>query len=143
MPRFGGQPNVVRFAVLPHTITSDVLPRRDLLVGGAPNHSNDPALDGFRFRCYYYITMAWYVTTLLCGVAYSSHIHRPRGRTVPDRGQAPDAGLGGLLSASLGPRSLMRWPLGSQNPYRWSDVHVSTTFVVSLALALVLIVYVP
>ena len=152
----------VAFSAQPllHTVTSEVLPRRwrahgqaanmasnglgsitGLIVGGALNRSGDPGADGFRY--YFYMAAAWYIlAVILCLVAY----HPPptpkqsefRGQTWAKLSKLDWTGYfllaGGLVLFCLG----LSW---SESPYPWSDPHVSATFAVGLALALLLVVY--
>lgn len=150
---FGAQP-------LLHTVTSEVLPRRwrgwgqaanmtsnglgsilGLLIGGALNRTNDPTSDGFRY--YFYMAMAFYLAAVLLTIAAYNPPETERqkqfaGRTM-DKLKMLDW-VGYLLLAS----GLVLFCVGlswSQNPYPWSDAHVSATFAVGLALAVCLIGY--
>lgn len=150
---FGVQP-------LLHTVTSEVLPRRwrawgqaadmvsnglgsicGLLVGGALNRTNDPTSNGF--RNYFHMAMGWYVfAAVLCLVAYNPPETEKqkefKGRTADKLRMLDWIGYallaGGLVLFCIG----LSW---SQNPYPWSDAHVSATFATGLALAVGLVVY--
>lgn len=152
----------ISFGVQPllHTVTSEVLPRRwrawgqaanmtsnglgsvlGLLVGGALNRTNDANSDGFRY--YFYITMAFYIASvLLTVVAYNPpETERQRefgGRTLDKLKMLDWIGYfflaSGLVLFCMG----LSW---TQNPYPWTDAHVSATFAVGLVLALCLVGY--
>ncbi|KAF7561126.1 hypothetical protein G7046_g3004 [Stylonectria norvegica] len=152
----------ISFAVQPllHTVTSEVLPRRwrawgqaadmisnglgsicGLLVGGALNRTNSPASNGFRH--YFLMAMAWYVlSAVLCFFVYNPP-ETPkqkefRGRTM-DKLRMLDW-IGYALLAS----GLVLFCIGltwSQNPYSWSNPHVTATFATGLVLAIGLVVY--
>ncbi|KAM4057382.1 fungal trichothecene efflux pump (TRI12) domain-containing protein [Hirsutella rhossiliensis] len=152
----------ISFGVQPllHTVTSEVLPRRwrawgqaadmvsnglgsiwGLLLGGAFNRTNDPASDGF--RRYWLMTMAWYVAAvLLCIFGYNppeTAVQREyRGRFLDKLKRLDWIGYL-LLAAGLVLFCVaLSW---SQNPYPWTDAHVSATFAVGLGLALILVGY--
>jgi hypothetical protein len=146
---FGAQP-------LLHTVASEVLPRRwrswaqaavmisnawalltGLVVGGALNRHGDP--NGF--RNHFYISMGLFALSAgLCTLSYQP-LPSQLQLTLSFKekiGQLDWVGYALLAS------SLVLFCIGlswSQNPYPWSDPHVSATFAVGLALALGLILY--
>ncbi|KAK1621521.1 major facilitator superfamily domain-containing protein, partial [Colletotrichum phormii] len=148
---FGTQP-------LLHTVISEVLPRKwrsygqaaamisnslgsitGLIVGGAFNRTNDPAFNGFRY--YFYMAMAWYlIAAILCVVVYNppqTDIQKTLSRMEK---LAKLDWIGYFLLAA----GLVLFCLGlswSNNPYKWSDPHVSATFAIGLTLALGLVAY--
>lgn len=150
---FGAQP-------LLHAVASEVLPRKwrshgqaailsgscggsivGLLVGGALNRNFDPNSDGFRY--YFYMTMVLYlVSSVLCLIAYNppetDKQIEYRGRTMDKLKMLDWIGYF-LLAAGLVLFCIaLSW---SQNPFPWSDPHVSATFAVGLAFIAALIAY--
>lgn len=145
---------------LVHIVTSEVLPRRwrgfgqatdmmstgfgsvtGLLVGGALNRSSNPASSGF--RTYYYIAAGiFFAASVLCALVYSPpetvKQREFRGRFMAKLAMLDWAGYFllavGLVLFSLG----LSW---SQNPYPWSDPHVSATFAVGIFFIVLLILY--
>lgn len=152
----------ISFGVQPllHTVTSEVLPRRwrawgqaanmvsnglgsiwGLLLGGALNRTNDPTSDGF--RSYWLMTMGWYVAAvLLCIFGYNppeTAVQREyRGRFLDKLKRLDWVGYFFLAAGLVLFCLALSW---SQNPYPWTDAHVSATFAVGLGLALVLMGY--
>lgn len=146
---FGAQPLV-------HAVAGEVLPRKwrswgqgilmmstglglllGLIVGGALTRDGNP--DGF--RNFSYIVMAlFFMSSLTLAVAY-----RPLPLPLQSQltfgekiGRLDWIGYGLLAS------SLVLFCMGlswSKNPYPWSDAHVSATFAIGMALAIVLIIY--
>ncbi|KAK1674964.1 major facilitator superfamily domain-containing protein [Colletotrichum godetiae] len=146
---FGTQP-------LLHTVISEVLPRKwrsydqaaamisnslgsitGLIVGGAFNRTNDLASNGFRY--YFYMVMAWYpIAAILCVVVYNPP-RKDIQKTLSRMGKLAKLDWIGyfLLAAGLVLFCLgLSWP---NNPYKWSDPHVSATFVIGINLALGLV----
>lgn len=145
---FGMQP-------LLHTVASEVLPRRlrgwaqalvmgsnamglccGLLIGGALNRDGDP--DGFRY--YFYIGMVLFagsaVITLFSYRPLPSSLQK---LSFSEKMRKLDWVGFGLLASGL-----VLFCLGlsySQNPYPWSDPHVSAPFAIGLALAISLAIY--
>jgi MFS family permease len=139
-----------------HTVASEVLPRRwrawgqsavmianawslitGLVVGGALTRHGNP--NGF--RNYSYISLALFaLAAILCGVSYQplpSDLQLTLS-TKEKLGRLDWIGYA-LLSSSLVLFCIgLSW---SQNPYPWSDPHVSATFAVGLALGVGLILY--
>ncbi|KAK4170503.1 major facilitator superfamily domain-containing protein [Cladorrhinum sp. PSN259] len=148
---FGAQP-------LLHVITSEVLPRRwrafgqasdmvsnalasilGLYVGGALNRTSDPASDGFRY--YFYMTMGLFLAAaLLCAIVYNPPpLSTQTEFTTTEKLKKLDW-IGYFLLAA----GLVLFSVGlsySKNPYEWSDVRVSGTFAIGLAIAISLAVY--
>jgi MFS family permease len=148
---FGTQP-------LLHAVTSEVLPRRwraygqaadmvsngvgsiiGLVVGGALNRTGNPASDGFRY--YFYMTMAWFaISAVITALVYNPpETEKMRSFTTSEKLAKLD--WIGYFLLSVG---LVLFCVGlsySQNPYPWSDPHVSATFAVGMAGAIALVVY--
>lgn len=109
-----------------------------LIVAGAVNRSGNP--NGF--RNFYYINAGLFVlAAILCGIAY----HPPptkqqlEVRSVREKLTRLDWVAYVLLVGSLVLFCIsLTW---SQNPYSWSDAHVSAPFAVSIVLAICLIIY--
>lgn len=139
-----------------HTVASEVLPRRwrswaqaavmianalalisGLVVGGALNRHGNP--DGFRYH--FYIAMALFlIAALITAFAYQPLPTKLQTEFTLSEKMAQLDWIGYALLAS----SLVLFCMGlswSQNPYPWSDPHVSATFSVGVALCLVLILY--
>ncbi|KAL1847651.1 hypothetical protein Daus18300_013884 [Diaporthe australafricana] len=145
---FGMQP-------LLHAVVSEVLPRAwrgwaqsivmlsnalglfgGLVVGGVLNRGGDP--DGFRY--FFYIGMGLFIATgVICIVAY-----RPPQRELQKLPFADKVAKLDFVGYVLLGAGLVLFCLGlsySQNPYAWSDPHVSAPFAIGLALAIALCVY--
>jgi MFS family permease len=146
---FGAQP-------LLHTVASEVLPRRwrslaqaavmianalalasGLVIGGALNRHGNP--DGFRY--YFYIATAIFaIAAVMCLFAYRPLPTKLQIEYSFNKKIAQLDWIGYALLAS----SLVLFCVGlswSQNPYPWSDPHVSASFAVGVFLALMLILY--
>lgn len=146
---FGAQP-------LLHTVASEVLPRRyrswaqscvmisnvfgavlGLLVGGSLNRHGNP--NGF--RSYFYISIGLYLlTAVICIVVYNPLPTKSQTEFTFKEKLAKLDWIGYALEAS----SLVLFSLGlfwSQNPFPWSDPHVSATFAIGVALGIALVVY--
>lgn len=148
----------IDFGVQPllHTVASEVLPRRQrawaqaavmisnalalgsgLIVAGHFNRHGDQ--DGFRYH--YYIAAAFFaLAAVICAYAYRP-LPQPlqTACTFKEKVFLLDW-IGYALMAS----SLVLFCAGlsySQNPYEWSDPHVSATFAVGLALAVAMVIY--
>ncbi|KAH6683933.1 major facilitator superfamily domain-containing protein [Halenospora varia] len=146
------------FAAQPllHTVASEVLPRRwrgwaqsavmisnalglaaGLWIGGALNRNGNT--DGF--RNHFYISMALFAAAaIICVLVYRPPPTKLQATLSLNEKLSRLDWIGYLLLAS----SLVLFCLGlswSQNPYEWSDPHVSATFAIGLALALGLILY--
>ncbi|KAK3991272.1 siderophore iron transporter [Cladorrhinum sp. PSN332] len=148
---FGAQP-------LLHVVTSEVLPRRwraygqasdmvsnslasilGLYVGGALNRTSNPASDGFRY--YFYMTMGLFLAaSLLCAIVYNPPpLPTQTEFTTVEKLKKLDW-VGYFLLAT----GLVLFSVGlsySKNPYDWSDVRVSGTFAIGLAISVALAVY--
>lgn len=145
---FGMQP-------LLHAVVSEVLPRAwrgwaqsivmmsnalglfgGLVIGGGLNRGGDP--DGFRY--FFYIGMAFFLATgIICIFAYRPPQRELQKLPFADKLAKLDFVGYGLLGSGL-----VLFCLGlsySQNPYPWSDPHVSAPFAIGLALAIALCVY--
>lgn len=145
---FGMQP-------LLHAVVSEVLPRAwrgwaqsivmmsnalglfgGLVIGGGLNRGGDP--DGFRY--FFYIGMAFFLATgIICIFAY-----RPPQRELQRLPLAEKVAKLDFVGYALLGSGLVLFCLGlsySQNPYSWSDPHVSAPFAIGLALAIALCVY--
>ncbi|KAI7781427.1 MFS general substrate transporter [Diaporthe eres] len=145
---FGMQP-------LLHAVVSEVLPRAwrgwaqsivmmsnalglfgGLVIGGGLNRGGDP--DGFRY--FFYIGMAFFLATgIICIFAY----HPPQ-RELQKLPFADKVAKLDFVGYALLGSGLVLFCLGlfySQNPYPWSDPHVSAPFAIGLALAIALCVY--
>lgn len=145
---FGMQP-------LLHAVVSEVLPRAwrgwaqsivmmsnalglfgGLVIGGGLNRGGDP--DGFRY--FFYIGMAFFLATgIICIFAY-----RPPQRELQRLPFAEKVAKLDFVGYALLGSGLVLFCLGlsySQNPYSWSDPHVSAPFAIGLALAIALCVY--
>lgn len=145
---FGMQP-------LLHAVVSEVLPRAwrgwaqsivmmsnalglfgGLVIGGGLNRGGDP--DGFRY--FFYIGMAFFLATgIICIFAY-----RPPQRELQKLPFAQKIAKLDFVGYGLLGAGLVLFCLGlsySQNPYPWSDPHVSAPFAIGLALAIALCVY--
>ncbi|KAI3391206.1 hypothetical protein diail_7756 [Diaporthe ilicicola] len=145
---FGMQP-------LLHAVVSEVLPRAwrgwaqsivmlsnalglfgGLVIGGALNRGGDP--DGFRY--FFYIGMGLFLATgIVCIFAY-----RPPQRELQKLPLAEKVAKLDFVGYALLGSGLVLFCLGlsySQNPYAWSDPHVSAPFAIGLALAIALCVY--
>ncbi|KAG6366957.1 hypothetical protein INS49_001138 [Diaporthe citri] len=145
---FGMQP-------LLHAVVSEVLPRAwrgwaqsivmmsnalglfgGLVIGGGLNRGGDP--DGFRY--FFYIGMAFFLATgIICIFAYRPPQRELQKLPFGDKVAKLDFVGYGLLGSGL-----VLFCLGlsySQNPYAWSDPHVSAPFAIGLALAIALCVY--
>jgi len=141
-----------------HAVTSEVLPRRyraygqaadliavalggilALLLGGAFSRTANVPSEGF--RNYWYVSTALFVVaSLLCLVSYNPP---PREKQLAFTFAQKLAKLDWvgyfLLTAGV-----LLFCIGlsySQNPYPWSDAHVSATFAVGLALIVALAAY--
>lgn len=139
-----------------HTVASEVLPRRwrawgqasvmisngvglisGLLVGGVFNRHGNP--NGFRNHSYVAMSL-FLVAAIVTVFAY---------QPIPNKLQT-ELSFGEKMGRldwtgyTLMAVSLVLFCLGlswSQNPYSWSDAHVSAPFAIGMALAIVLIVY--
>jgi MFS family permease len=139
-----------------HTVASEILPRRwrswaqatimmsnglglglGLIVGGALNRNGNP--DGF--RNHFYIAMSLFaIAAVICFFAYNP----PATKLQLELSFGEKMALLDWIGYALLASSLVLFCLGlsySQNPYQWSDPHVSATFSIGLALAVGLIVY--
>lgn len=139
-----------------HTVASEVLPRRwrswaqaaimianalalisGLVVGGALNRHGDP--DGFRY--FFYIAMGLFLAAaIITALTYRPLPTKLQTDFTLNEKMAQLDWIGYVLLAS----SLVLFCMGlswSQNPYPWSDPHVSATFSVGVILCLVLIIY--
>ncbi|EHK97725.1 putative Uncharacterized MFS-type transporter/MT1926 [Glarea lozoyensis 74030] len=139
-----------------HTVASEVLPRRwrswgqaavmisngvglisGLLVGGQLNRHGEP--NGF--RNHFYIAMALYfVSAVITTFTYKPIPSKLQLEYTFGQKMARLDWIGYGLMAS----SLVLFCLGlswSQNPFSWSNAHVSAPFAIGLALALVLVAY--
>ncbi|KAL2206926.1 MFS general substrate transporter [Sarocladium strictum] len=146
---YGAQP-------LLHAIVSEVLARKyrpwaqasvnvsaslgaicGLLVGGALTRYNNSS----GFRIYWYMVAGIYaVTTVVCQLLYNPG---PRALQLELTTREKVARLDWVGYAIFTPALVLfcmslAW---SQNPYPWSDAHVSATFSIGLALAVALVVY--
>lgn len=148
----------VDFGVQPllHTVASEVLPRRwrawaqaavmifnslgligGLIIAGYFNRYGD--LEGFRY--FYYIAGA----VFLAAAAISTFTYQPLPRplqmayTFNEKLALLDWIGYALLAGSLVLFCMaLSW---SQNPYEWSDAHVSATFAIGMTLGIALVVY--
>jgi MFS family permease len=139
-----------------HTVASEVIPRRwrswgqaavmisngvglmsGLLVGGQLNRHGEP--DGF--RNHFYIAMALYfISAVITTFTYNPIPSMLQMQLTFSEKVARLDWIGYGLMAS----SLVLFCLGlswSQNPFPWSDAHVSAPFAIGLALALLLVMY--
>ncbi|KAG9246622.1 major facilitator superfamily domain-containing protein [Calycina marina] len=139
-----------------HTVASEVLPRRwrswaqstimmsngfglgiGLIVGGALNEHGNP--DGF--RNHFYIAMSLFIiATIICVFVYNPPATELQLTLSFKQKLEHIDWIGYVLLAS----GLVLFCLGLSyldNPYAWSDSHVSAIFAVGLALAVGLVVY--
>ncbi|KAH8594881.1 major facilitator superfamily domain-containing protein [Bisporella sp. PMI_857] len=146
---YGAQP-------LLHTVTSEVLPRRyrpwaqaadnvsaalggivAIFVGGSLTRHSNPA----GFRNYWYISMAVYtIATVLTFLLYNPP---PTKRQTDLTTQEKLANLDwvGYVILSAGIVLFCMSLSWSQNPYPWSNAHISAPFAIGVALIIALVVY--
>lgn len=107
-----------------------------LVVGGSLNRNGNP--DGFRY--FFYIGMGLFLATgLICIFAYRPPPRQLQKLQLKEKLSKLDW-VGYALLAS----GLVLFCLGlsySQNPYSWSDPHVSAPFAIGLSLAIALCLY--
>jgi MFS family permease len=140
-----------------HAVTSEVIPRRwrgwgqatnmisnslgsavGLLGGGALNRHNDSASDGFRY--FYYMTMGFFfLGAILCFFVYNPP--KTERQTIPLGKKLVELDWIGYFFLSSGLTLFCIALSWSQNPYAWSDPHVSATFAIAIVLLLSLALY--
>ncbi|KAK4226209.1 putative siderophore iron transporter protein [Podospora fimiseda] len=141
-----------------HVVTSEVLPRRwraygqasdmvsnapasilGLYVGGGLNRTSNPASDGFRY--YFYMTMGLFLAaSLLCAIVYNPP-PLPTQTELTTVEKLKKLDWVGYILLSMG---LVLFSVGlsySKNPYEWSNVRVSGTFAIGLAISIAPAVY--
>jgi hypothetical protein len=108
-----------------------------LLVGGALNRHGDP--NGFRY--YFYIAIGLFtLTAVICTFTYHPLPTKSQTKFTFNEKLARLDWIGYGLEAT----SIVLFSLGlfwSQNPFPWSDPHVSATFAIGVALGALLVVY--